>query len=68
MTLLDGRTIQGSMPRWREDRRERLHDLLGALGNSKITVDQFWRYMRAAGLDDSDIDQYCAEEARWSPE
>jgi hypothetical protein len=53
-----------SSDRWRDGRRDRLHDLLGALGNSVITVDQFWRYMHDAQLDDIDIDAFCDEEAR----
>jgi hypothetical protein len=49
-------------------RKARLADLLGALGNSVIDVAQFWKLMAEAGFDDADIDQYCAEEGRWTPD
>ena len=48
--------------------RQRLHDLLGALGTGVIDVKQFWRYMAEANLDDADIDRYCEEEGGWCPD
>jgi hypothetical protein len=49
-------------------RRERLVELLGALGNGVIDVDQFWRHMRDAGLTDADIDKWFEEYQAWSPD
>ncbi len=48
--------------------RQRLHELLGALGMGVIDVPQFWRYMADAGLTDQDIDRYCEEEGGWCPD
>jgi hypothetical protein len=54
---------------WRSpESRQRLHDLLGALGNSVIDVKQFSQYMAEANLDDADIDRYCEEEGGWWPD
>ncbi len=45
---------------------EKLHYLLGALGESAITLDEFWRQMAEQRLADQDIDKYCSGEI--SPE
>ena len=45
---------------------ERLHYLLGALGESTIDVATFWRMMAEQNLTDADIDKYCSGEI--SPE
>jgi hypothetical protein len=37
-----------------------LHELLGALGDGRISLDQFWRHMGQHGLGDREIDGYCA--------
>jgi hypothetical protein len=50
------------MTTWPAGKREHLHELLGLLGNSAIDVETFWLHMRAAGLTDDDIDNYCVEE------
>ena len=39
---------------------ERLHYLLGALGDSTIDRDEFWRLMAEQRLTDDDIDAYCS--------
>jgi hypothetical protein len=38
---------------------ERLHYLLGALGDSTIDLATFWRMMAEQNLTDDDIDNYC---------
>ena len=38
---------------------ERLHELLGLLGNDLIDRDTFWRMMAEQNLTDADIDDYC---------
>jgi hypothetical protein len=48
-------------------KRQRLADLLEAFGSNALTPAEFWAGMAEAGLDEQDIDQYCAEEARWIP-
>ena len=45
---------------------ERLHDLLGALGNSLINVENFRNLMVQAGLTDDDIDAYCRRHGGWT--
>jgi hypothetical protein len=47
---------------------DRLADLLAAFGNGVITHEQFWMRMHEAGLDDANIDAYCAQHAHWSPD
>jgi hypothetical protein len=52
--------------KWKSpEARQRCDELLYALGrkDNSITVDEFWRLMRDAGLCDADIDRYCREEA-----
>jgi hypothetical protein len=44
----------------RPSKNERLHELLGLLGNDLVTRDQFWRMMSEQKLSDTDIDAYCA--------
>jgi hypothetical protein len=51
-----------------EDRRQRLRELLGALGAGAIDVAAFWRYMAEANLNDADIDRFCEEEGGWCPD
>ena len=50
------------MTKWPHGQRERLDHLLFQLGVDAIDRDTFWQYMRAAGLTDNDIDNYCIEE------
>jgi hypothetical protein len=40
-------------------KHERLHYLLGALGDSAIDLATFWKMMAEQRLTDSDIDNYC---------
>ena len=41
---------------------QRLHELLGALGNGHIDVQSFWKRMAEHDLTAEDIDAYCAGE------
>ena len=52
------------MTKWPHDQRERLDHLLFQLGVDAIDRDTFWIHMRAAGLTDDDIDNYCIEVQR----
>ena len=45
--------------RTKPSKYERLHYLLGALGNDLIDRDTFWKMMAEQRLTDSDIDNYC---------
>jgi hypothetical protein len=48
-------------------KHERLHELLGALDNSQISVETFRKLMVQSGLTDDDIDSYCRNHGGWSP-
>ena len=52
------------MTKWPAGKRERLDELLDLLGLDAISLDLFWQHMRAAGLTDDDIDNYCIEVQR----
>ena len=52
------------MTKWPHGQRERLDHLLFQLGVDAIDRDTFWIHMRAAGLTDDDIDNYCIEVQR----
>ena len=45
-------------------KRERLHEILGAFGDGRITREQFDAMMRDHKLTDDDIDQYCMGELK----
>jgi hypothetical protein len=42
-------------------RQERLHELLGALGDSRISVEEYRRRMAESGLTEDDVDLYLAQ-------
>jgi hypothetical protein len=45
-----------------------LHELLGLLGDSKISLETFWKLMGEAKLTDADIDRYCDKHGGWTPD
>ena len=45
--------------RTKPSKYERLHYLLGALGDDLIDRDTFWKMMAEQNLTDDDIDNYC---------
>ncbi len=48
-------------------KHQRLHEILGLLGNSRISVETFLRLMAQHHLTDDDIDAFCKIEGRWTP-
>jgi hypothetical protein len=53
-----GDAVTGAAKKKTASKYERLHSLLGALGDGTISRDEFWRTMAEQRLTDSDIDDY----------
>ena len=55
-----GREAMTAKKRVKPSKFERLHELLGLIGNDLIDRETFWKMMAEQRLTDSDIDDYCS--------
>ncbi|MCA1419470.1 hypothetical protein [Bradyrhizobium sp. BRP23] len=42
-----------------QSKRRQLDEILGALGGGRITLDEYHRRMKEAGLTEDDVDDFC---------